>query len=482
MPSLEMLSKTPYKANVSVHDPSIVETPEGEYYIFGSHMEVARSEDLKQWTSVASGVSRNNPLFDNLFTERKAFDFVGRNAQGWYSVWAPDVIYNEVMGKYVMYFCTTSTYIKSSLCFATSDSIEGPYTYQDTILYSGFTPRDLGETNVQEILGEEDPSHYFRIRKYNNMLWPNAIDPALFTDEEGRMWMSYGSWSGGMFILEIDQETGYPLHPESDEETQTDRYFGRHIAGGQHNSIEGPYILYDEVSGYYYLFLSYGSLTRTGGYQIRLFRSENPDGPYLDAKGQDFHYVLAHPGYGIKLMGNYILPTLQTAYMAPGHNSALINRDGGIFLVHHTRFDSGSEYHEPRVRSLFRTPDGWLTAAPFAFSPGDSMEPAEVKKAEIAGPFYILNHGTKINSMIEEPLLVDFQRKGSVEDQEGNSLGSWESLKEEGGITLTLQGVSYSGVLFYQHDEAGNPLLAISAVSEENTSLWAVRYLQKKEK
>ena len=38
---------------------------------------------------------------------------------------------------------------------------------------------------------------------------------------------------------------------------------------------------------YYYLFMSYGGLSGYGdyfavGYQMRVFRSENPDGPYVD--------------------------------------------------------------------------------------------------------------------------------------------------------------------------------------------------------
>ena len=82
-------------------------------------------------------------------------------------------------------------------------------------------------------------------------------------------------------------------------------YFGKRLLGGGHKSIEGPYILYDEESGYYYLFVSYGSLTREGGYQMRVFRSKTVDGEYVDMNG-------AYPGmwddnaaYGLKLSGNY---------------------------------------------------------------------------------------------------------------------------------------------------------------------------------
>ena len=113
-----------------------------------------------------------------------------------------------------------------------------------------------------------------------------------------------------------------------------DPYFGKRLLGGGHKSIEGPYILYDEESGYYYLFVSYGSLTREGGYQMRVFRSKTVDGEDVDMNG-------AYPGmwddnavYGLKLSGNYYLPGLNKAYMATGHNSAFVDEDGKKYIVY----------------------------------------------------------------------------------------------------------------------------------------------------
>lgn len=61
-------------------------------------MSVAVSEDLQSFKSIADGVNATNPLFDNLFWEDMgAFDFVGMHVDGYYAVWAPDVIYNPVM-------------------------------------------------------------------------------------------------------------------------------------------------------------------------------------------------------------------------------------------------------------------------------------------------------------------------------------------------------------------------------------------------
>lgn len=178
------------------------------------------------------------------------------------------------------------------------------------------------------------------------------------------MWMTYGSWSGGIFILEIDEETGYPIHPEADPENGVDTYYGKRLLGGGHNSIEGPYIMYDETSKYYYLFVSYGELQARGGYQMRVFRSQNPDGPYIDTAGQELGMVVHHSIYGLKMMGNYTFPSLSFTYMAPGHNSAFVDDNDRMYVVYHQRFKNGTEAHEPRVHQIFINKKGWPVAAP----------------------------------------------------------------------------------------------------------------------
>ena len=93
-----------------------------------------------------------------------------------------------------------------------------------------------------------------------------------------------------------------------------DTYYGKRLLGGGHKSIEEPYIMYDAKSDYYYLFVSYGALTREGGYQIRVFRSKTPDGDYVDMNGNTpWAKDKDHAGFGLKLSGNYMLPSLEQA-------------------------------------------------------------------------------------------------------------------------------------------------------------------------
>ena len=470
-------------AGVAVHDPSILQA-DGTYYIFGSHMSAATSTDLRNWTSIANGYTPKNPTYGLIYEDDiEAFDYAGDGDSviptddGGCHVWAPDVIYNEEQGLYYMYGCTSSTWNASNLYYATSETPEGPYEWKGTLIYSGFTSGTIGDTDVLDYVSEEEALENYVTHgdEYNYEEYPNAIDPTVFYDEDGRMWMVYGSWSGGIFLLEIDESTGEVIHPEADPENNVDAYFGKRLIGGGHKSIEGPYILYDETSGYYYLFVSYGSLTREGGYQIRVFRSETVDGEYVDMNGQ---YPTAtngnHAYTGLKLSGNYYLPSLEMAYMATGHNSAFIDsEDGKMYLVYHTRFDNGTENHEPRVHQFFLNEEGWPCMLPYA-TDGETISETGYEKEEIVGEYYMIDQGKEISAEIAEPVKIVLSKKGKVYDADGEA-GTWSMTKDSSYVHITYDEKEYSGVFCKMNDEAGTEVMTFSAVGA-NESIWGVKY------
>lgn len=54
------------KSRVSVHDPSIVKEDD-TYYVFGSHIEAAKSTDLQNWTTFTNGYTTpGNVIFGDL--------------------------------------------------------------------------------------------------------------------------------------------------------------------------------------------------------------------------------------------------------------------------------------------------------------------------------------------------------------------------------------------------------------------------------
>ena len=467
---------------VSLHDPMVWVEDEGDYWMYGTHMTQASGTNLSEWTMYADGVRKSNKIYSNLFDtdetgEISAFSYVGKNTDGGYSVWAPSVIYNDTMGKYMMYFCTTSTYIKSNLVYAVSDTPEGPYEYVDTILYSGFTKNDIDKTDFYEVMGDDvDIKDYVISNSFLNELWPNCIDPALFYDEDGRLWMVYGSWSGGIFLLEIDKETGDVIHPEvSDHDNNIDRYYGKRLLGGGHHSIEGPYIHYDSESGYYYLFVSYGNLQANGGYQIRQFRASAPDGDYVDVTGSTPWNQDDYNEYGIKMMGNYKFPSMNKGYMAPGGQSTFTDKDGKRYVVYHQRFDNGSESHEPRIHQMFLNEDGWFVAAPFQTN-GEALSDEGYTDSDICGTYYIVNHGVGVNANLIEAVPTVFSTDGTFTGEKYE--GTFAVTEGTDFITVTIDGVSYKGVIVDMVDEAGNNTRCFTAVGSNNKTIWGVHYVR----
>ena len=468
-------------AGVSVHDPSIVKV-DGKYYIFGSHMSTAVSEDLRNWTSLGDGYKVKDQIYYELMANKDAFAYAGsKNSviptddRAWH-VWAPDVIYNEETGLYYLYFCTSSTWNASNLCYATSENIDGPYEWKGALIYSGFTAQTLDDTDVAEYVDRDTAKDRYikKSNEYNFNKYPNAIDPTVLYDGEGRLWMVYGSWSGGMYLLELDKSTGEVIHPQEDEANRVDPYFGKRLLGGNHSSIEGPYILYDEESGYYYLFVSYGGLAREGGYQIRVFRSETIDGDYVDMNGEypmDTNNPEHYP-YGLKLSGNYFLPSLEMAYMATGHNSAFVDEDGKKYIVNHTRFDNKTEEHEPRVHQFIVNEEGWPCMLPYA-TDGETVSESGYSMTDVTGRYYVINQGTAIDAEIAQPFILYLDESGKVY---GDGVeGSWEMKDNTCYMKVSYQGTDYSGVFCQMNDEAGTQVMTFSAVGN-NESVWGVKY------
>ncbi|WP_062051425.1 family 43 glycosylhydrolase [Bacillus sp. JCM 19034] len=406
--STEVEQAVPQFREASAHDPSIIKVDD-KYYAFGTHIDAAKSSDLINWENFTNGYTTpNNTLFGDL-SENLAGSFAwagedDSDSLGGFAVWAPEVIWNEhyvhedgTTGAYMMYYSASSTYIRSAIGYAVAKDIEGPYEYVDTVMYSGFfdheaydqnssVNKEWTNTNIPDLIeegvfAEINENWFTEDGRYNYNLYTNAIDANLFFDEDGKLWMTYGSWAGGIFILEVDKETGQLMYPGEDGVTEDgriiDRYFGTKISGGYGRSGEGPYVVYDNETGYYYLYVTYGWLGADGGYHMRQFRAESPEGPYEDAAGvpavlpdeldegfpANRGEATEHAGHGNKLTGNFLFKRdigepgsgIGVGYMSPGHNSYLIEEDTGKeFNVFHARFPETGEMHYIRVHQMVK--------------------------------------------------------------------------------------------------------------------------------
>lgn len=444
-------------SDVSVHDPSVIQV-DGTYYIFGSHLAAAKSTDLMNWTLIDSDVKPDNKIIPNAAEEMKeAFEWAQTT-----TFWAPDVIQLED-GRFYMYYCTCQgSSPLSALGLAVSDHVEGPYEDLGILLKSGY--------------GAEEPDEDGEV--YDAADKPNVVDPDVFFDKEGRLWMVYGSYSGGIYILELDPSTGRPLESG----------YGKKLLGGNHLRIEAPYMLYSPETDYYYLFLSFGGLASDGGYNIRVCRSKNPDGPFVDSEGKDmlnctgpegsFFDDSAASGFGVKLMGNFSMPAaegengkIRSGYVSPGHNSAYYDEETGrYYLIFHTRFEGKGETHEVRVHQMFLNEDGWFVVSPHRYA-GETLQ--KVTEEQIAGPYRIVNHLHNISADVREAEDIVLHEDHTVT---GSYEGIWK-LEEDNAAVLTLNGIEYRGKWVVEWDQFGyKNVCTFTALSDKGYAVWGSGY------
>ena len=535
-----------YNKRVVCHDPSIVidditNSASPTYYIYGSHLgrgKTTAAENYQEWTvfkADESNATATNSLFCNLsgnlvnysdaYTTHavtsvkdhagKTVTFGNFDAHGWQKKgntvkgmqWAPDVIYNKTMKRWCMYMSLNGDNWASSIVCFTSDNIEGPWKYQGPVVFSGFLGKyahngyaaadDWKNTDFTIATGETSLPERYNVGDKWGSFWPNCIDPCVFYDDQDNLWMSYGSWSGGIFLLRLDKNNGlrdytytfpYEVNGKAatsaaaSANTTSDPYFGKKIAGGYYVSGEASYV--EKIGSHYFLFMSYGGLVSTGGYQMRVFRSDNPEGPYVDCNGTSAvfnRYLMnysatAVDNRGVLLFGGYKWDPMSGAEIAQGHNSAFTDKEGRSFVVYHSRFTNKGEGHEVRVHQLFLNDEGWIMAAPFEFdgetiTNNDIATKASIADTEIAGDYQFLRHEYGQNTeakAYETPVNIRLNADGTISGAEN---GTWERTAGTDYIALTIDDVVYRGVLVRQTIDYTNiPAIAIAALSSSSGS------------
>ena len=206
----------PNHGTVAVHDPSVFyDDVTGKYYAFGTHYAVASSTDLITWKQEVSE-GNTKALYGDEGADVKLKTLKETlGISGTLDTWAPDV----------MKISATSAFgsNKSGIVRVRANNVMGPYREEETIIFSG---GNGGE--------------------------PNCIDPELFYDKDGKLWMVYGSFFAGVYIKELD-EKGLPVEDG----------FGTLLWKGDGIGVEGPFIFYNAETDYYYLMTSDGNLMQT---------------------------------------------------------------------------------------------------------------------------------------------------------------------------------------------------------------------------
>lgn len=243
-------------------DPFIL-TYEGKYYLYSTNsvetgFKVYESEDLATWKDKGLCLQKGNE----------------NSPVGSGGFWAPEVY--RIDGRFYMFYVT-----EENIGVAVSDSPLGPFTkYSDGVLFKG----------------------------------SNAIDPHLFIDDDGQMYLYYVKFGGGNHIYgaKFDLETcgiseeKHLLSVSEPWETV------------QGNVAEGPFIL--KHNGVYYLTYSANDF-RSQGYAVGCATSSSPLG---DFKKCEYNPILSK---------NELIKAVGT-----GHHSFFTANNGEFMIVYHRHF------------------------------------------------------------------------------------------------------------------------------------------------
>jgi len=286
-----------------VHDPSTIVKCKDEYWVFATGRGVSpwHSPDLSHWEPGPAVFPQPPAWITRVVPTQKGF------------FWAPDVLWQD--GRYLLYYAISAFGKRTSaIALATNptlDPADPAYHWTDRGIVIQTSERDDF----------------------------NAIDPSIFRDPDGKLWLAFGSFWSGIKLIELDPATGLRLAPDSPIHPLA-----------WHQSIEAACLC--RHGDFYYLFVNWGRCCRgvESTYEVRVGRSAKITGPYLDRDGRD----LLHDGGSVFLAKD-------GPFIGPGHVGILTEGGRSWVSVH---FYDGTRDGAPTlaIRPLTWSADGWPVA------------------------------------------------------------------------------------------------------------------------
>lgn len=365
----------------NVHDPSVVLADDGYYYMYqtdasygnahvaGGHFHARRSKDLVNWEYLG-GTMKSLPgwVIPKLNEIRSAMGLGEASpAESDFGYWAPCV--RKVKdGLYRMYYSIVvpghingdnSWSERAFIGLMENDNPANNDSWED----KGYVITNASDKGLDYMVKPDDWGNcYFK--------W-NAIDPSYIIDGDGKHFLIYGSWHSGIAAVELEANSGKPTDLPNPWGTSKEiSAYGKLLVtrqmGNRWQASEGPEIIYNPQTGYYYLFVAYDALSVP--YNTRVCRSQNINGPYFGIDGTDLTNT-----------GGEMLPVVTHPYK-------FSNSNGWVGISHCAIFDDGkgnwfyaSQGRLPEnvpginasnavmmghVRSIRWTKDGWPVVMP----------------------------------------------------------------------------------------------------------------------
>ncbi|MBA3431568.1 MAG: family 43 glycosylhydrolase [Actinobacteria bacterium] len=283
-------------------DPAIIRGGDGYWYAYGTtdpvrqskgdddfhFLPIMRSKDMVEWDYMG-----------DVFTETTRPTW-HPSADTFY--WAPDVRYMN--GKYYLYYSVAHFGDDElfTIGVATAPSPTGPWTDSGGEVID----RDSCDTN--------------------------PIDPAEFTDKDGKRYLYWGSY--GDICVALLTPDGLRVAGDATRVTY----------GGQ---AEAAYVI--RRGRYYYLFISEGACCSgaLSSYEVLVGRSTDPLGPFVDKQGVSM--LASRRG------GSFVMSANGNRWVGPGHHSMATDLAGRTWAAYHA-IDKNNDFLNPPYDDISRRP------------------------------------------------------------------------------------------------------------------------------
>ncbi|MCA9734264.1 family 43 glycosylhydrolase [candidate division KSB1 bacterium] len=312
------------KGELRAHDPVMIK--EGDtYYVFTTGGDIRRGHGFIPIKSSKDMITWEQ--YGNVFEEMPAWTF--EEIPGTRGIWAPDISYFN--GAYHIYY-SVSTFGKNNSAIGLATN----------------TTLDTSSADYKWI------DHGMVLRSTTGVTGWNAIDPNIIIEEDGKCWISWGSFWGGLKMKRIDPLTGMlSLQDTTLYSIAARPRLGEHQTPPVVGAIEAPFVF--KHGDFYYLFASFDFCCRgkNSTYNVRVGRSKNVNGPYIDKDGKN----MMDGG------GTVVITTTEgSRWVGPGHCAVV--RDGNTdYLVFHA-YDGESERFRSELKiSTIAWEGGWPRAA-----------------------------------------------------------------------------------------------------------------------
>ena len=337
---------TNLRGSLGIHDPSAVIKCNGRYYVFGTGQGIISksSADKTYWVTGPS-VFANAPNW----TTNAVPGFAG-------FFWAPDITFFN--GQYYLYYAVSTFGSQvSAIGLATNPTLD---------------PSDPGYqwTDQGPVIQSTTGNAY------------NCIDPSVTFDVSSNLWMSFGSFWNGIYLVQLDPTTGL-----RNSTNTTLAHLAFNNASG--DPIEASYLYYH--GGYYYVFVNWGTCCAgvNSTYNIRVGRSTTVTGPYLDRNGVNL--VSGGGTLFLKTTGKYI---------GPGQ-IGILEENGNEYFGYHYYDANANGAPTFDFERLSWTADGW----PAFTNDWSAAYHFQMDARDDGGEYYgVLQNGA---SIFNDPLLGD---------------------------------------------------------------------------